>query len=86
METERGRLEDFLAGTDLSGYRDRHKDIKIVELDMPKNVQALAAMYCHYWDSRSGICPGFDEFYHECHENPLKDDLEGTSVYSPTWC
>ncbi len=76
METDRGRLEDFLAGIDLLCYRNRHKDIKIVELDMPKNVQALVAMCCHYWDNRSGNYPGFDEFYHDCYLAPLRDDLE----------
>ena len=44
MKTELERFEDFLAGIDLEHYRNQYRRIKIVELDMPRNVQDLATI------------------------------------------
>ena len=42
MTDDLGRFEDFRAGIDLECYRNQYRRIRIVELDMPRNVQALA--------------------------------------------
>ena len=38
------RFEDFRGGIDLEHYRYQYRRIKIVEPDMPRNVQALATI------------------------------------------
>ena len=44
MTDDLERFEDFRAGIDLEYYRNRYRWIKIVEPDMPRNVQALATI------------------------------------------
>ena len=56
------RFNNFLARIDLAGLRERYRAIKIVELDMPKDVQALACIYEQYWNKRKGWL-GYDAFY-----------------------
>lgn len=68
------RFNDFLGTIDLDLYRKKYKDIKIVELDMPKNVQAIAAIYREYWDKRDQWLT-FDDFY-PAYRKELKEDLE----------
>jgi hypothetical protein len=52
---------DFLKTVDLVGYRQRYSKIKIVEMDMPENVQAISLLYTVYWSERKFI--GFEDFY-----------------------
>ena len=51
----------FLSGIDLDKYRRAYKSIKIVEMDLPKDIQALDIMYKIYWDKKQ--CLNFDAFY-----------------------
>ncbi len=74
MKTELERFEDFLAGIDLEHYRNQYRRIKIVELDMPRNVQALATMYEEYWHRRENR-PDYPAFY-ETYASNLAEDLE----------
>lgn len=55
-------FEEFLSGIDLNGYRKKYSSIKLVELDLPKDIQALKHIYGLYWEKRSGF-PKFEEFY-----------------------
>lgn len=55
------RFESMLLAVDLGIYRTRYLPIKIVEMDMPKNVQAIDLMYRVYWNERAFL--DFDSFY-----------------------
>ena len=57
------RLEDFLVTIDLKRYREMYLPIKIVEMNMPKNTQALFLLYKIYWEEKRFI--SFEEFYAE---------------------
>jgi len=54
-------LRRFLGDIDLKFYRDRYLPLKIVEMDLPKNIQALDLLYKTYWAEREFI--SFDTFY-----------------------
>lgn len=56
------KFNRFLAGIDLEDLRKKYRHIKIVELDMPKNVQALACIYDEYWERREDW-PDYEAFY-----------------------
>lgn len=43
------RFKTFLSKIDLKKYRNKYKNIKIVEMNMPKNIQALDLLYKTYW-------------------------------------
>lgn len=66
-------FDNFLKTVDLSKYRDSYKDIKLVEMDLPRNIQALYHLYKIYWDEKRFI--SFDDFYEE-YKNDKYDDLE----------
>lgn len=53
----------FLETIDLGKYRERFLPIKIVEMDLPKNIQAISLLYKVYWKEKRFI--DFDEFYSE---------------------
>lgn len=57
------RFEKFLETVDLAGYRKKFMPIKIVEMDLPKEIQALDLLYKTYWDKRRMI--PFEQFYEE---------------------
>lgn len=46
------RFNEFLSGINVDALREKYRHIKIVELDMPKEVQALKSIYAQYWDNR----------------------------------
>lgn len=56
-------FEAFLATVDLKTYRDRYRPIKLVEMDLPKDIQALEALYKTYWYERRFI--DYEDFYKE---------------------
>lgn len=65
-------FSEFLNSVDLGAYKDLYSPIKIVEMDLPKDIQALNTIYDVYWnDNNSGtVTPKlFDEFYEEYFEN-----------------
>jgi len=77
------QFEDFLKTVNLCAYRDKYLPIKIVEMDMPKDVQALNALYNVYWDQKRFI--SFDEFYLEYKNGcrlPLKIFFKKTQMCS----
>ena len=63
----------FLKSIDLESYRKRFLPIKIVEMDMPKNVQAISLLYKTYWDEKRFI--SYDDFFKEYLFN-LKKEIE----------
>lgn len=52
---------NFLKTVDLDDLRGRTKHIKIVEMDLPKNIQAISLIYEVYWKEKKFI--SFDDFY-----------------------
>ena len=73
-------FNQFLTGIDLDLYRDKYRKIKIVELDMPKNVQALGTLYDEYWKKKSDWLD-YEEFY-EVYKKSKSNILEAWRVES----
>jgi hypothetical protein len=44
------KFEKFLESVDLKSYRKKYSRIKIVEMDLPKDIQAIELLYKVYWD------------------------------------
>lgn len=54
-------FEKFLKTVDLQGYRKKYSHIKIVEMDLSKDIQAIELLYKVYWDEKKFI--SFNDFY-----------------------
>src|SRR3989339_1421386 len=67
------KFDKFLQSVDLKSYRDQYRPIKIVEMDMPKEVQAINMLYKVYWDQKKFL--SFEDFYKE-YLNSLKTEIE----------
>ena len=67
-------FEEFLQKVDLNKYRIKYQPIKLVEMDMPRNIQALDALYEVYWTQRRVL--GFEDFY-EYYKNSCTKEIEG---------
>ena len=48
------QFTEFLSGIDLAFYRSQYSHIKIVEMDLPKQIQALDTIYSSYWNYEDG--------------------------------
>ena len=68
------RFEKFLSKIELDTYREQYQKVKIVELNMPKNIQPLHHLYQEYWEKRSNWCK-FEDFY-ETYKKDLLKELE----------
>jgi len=55
------KFEEFLKSVDLSGYRNKFNPIKIVEMDLPPEIQAISALYEVYWDKKEFV--DYESFY-----------------------
>ena len=55
------KFEKFLQSVDLKSYREKYRSIKIVEMDLPKEIQAINMLYKVYWDKKEFI--SFEKFY-----------------------
>lgn len=55
------KFNKFLQSVDLKAYREQYMPIKIVEMNLPKNIQAIELLYRVYWDEKKFIA--FEEFY-----------------------
>ncbi|MBU2220737.1 TaqI family restriction endonuclease [Patescibacteria group bacterium] len=67
------KFDNFLQSVDLKSYRDIYRPIKIVEMDMPKDVQAIKMLYKVYWDQKRFL--SFEDFYEE-YLNSQKIEIE----------
>ncbi len=68
------RFEKFLQSVDLSAYREKYRPIKLVEMDLPKEIQAIEMLYKVYWDQKKFV--SFEDFYQEyfkAHKKKLED-------------
>lgn len=55
------KFNKFLKTVDLKDYRKKYSHIKIVEMDLSKDIQAIELLYKVYWDKKNFI--SFDDFY-----------------------
>lgn len=55
------KFDKFLKTVKLKDYRKKYSHIKIVEMDLPKNIQAIELLYKVYWDKKNFV--SFDDFY-----------------------
>ena len=67
------KFDEFLQSVDLKAYRDKYRPIKIVEMDMPKEVQAINMLYKVYWGQKKFL--SFEDFYKE-YLNSQKTEIE----------
>lgn len=69
-------FDNFVKSINLEKYRDQYAHIKIVEMDLPRNIQALKSLYKYYWsDVDIQHIPDFEEYY-ELYYADCKDDIE----------
>lgn len=54
-------FEKLLKSVDLSAYREKYRPVKLVEMDMPKDAQAIESLYEVYWVQKKFV--DFAEFY-----------------------
>ena len=66
-------FEEFLQSVDLKFYRDKYRPIKIVEMDLSKEIQAIAILYQIYWNQKKFL--NYDDFYKE-YLNKYKTEIE----------
>ncbi len=59
------QFTDFLSNINLQKYREKYSKIKIVEMDLPKNIQALTTIYEQYWQNKDQKPTplSFEEYY-----------------------
>lgn len=57
------KFEKFLESVDLNTEREKYRPIKIVEMDLPKEIQAIVMLYEVYWYQKKFL--DYDEFYME---------------------
>lgn len=67
------QIETFLKSLNLDQYRDQYREIKIVEMDLPKNIWALDSIYEVYWTKRQLLT--YEDFY-LLYETNLKPKLD----------
>lgn len=67
------KYNEFLKSVDLTAYREKYRPIKIVEMDLPKEIQAIEMLYMVYWNKKKFI--DYEDFYKE-YLNTYKSDIE----------
>ena len=68
-----GDFEAFLETINLGLYRKTYNPVKMVEMDMPKNIRAMPTLYEAYWEKQTLL--GFEDFYQKYlkdHKKPLE--------------
>ncbi len=67
------KLEQFLEFVNLNAYRGKYRQIKLVEMDLPKEIQAISLLYKTYWDKKKFL--DYEDFYKE-YLTAYKKDIE----------
>jgi hypothetical protein len=59
------QFADFVRYIPLEDYRQKYASIKIVEMDLPREIQALKTIYEQYWENEDNLAKplSFDEYY-----------------------
>lgn len=68
------KFNEFLRDIDVALYRGKYRHIKLVELDMPRPVQAIRHIYREYWEKRRDF-PDYENFY-AMYSGELKKEIE----------
>ncbi len=76
------QFDKFLKTVDLMSYREKYRPIKIVEMDLPKDMQAIKLLYKIYWEEKRFI--DYDDFYKE-YLKEHKKEIE-TFMIKTTMC
>jgi len=66
------KFDKFLQSVELMAYREKYMPIKIVEMNLPKSIQAIELLYRVYWDEKNFI--DFEEFY-KIYEKEKRHEL-----------
>ena len=66
-------FNEFLSKIDLDKYRKKYSKIKLVELDLPKHIQAIRLLYDCYWDKFNLL--DYSDFY-SLYSKYLQKELE----------
>lgn len=66
-------FETFLKSVDLFAYREKYRPIKIVEMDLPKEIQAITILYQIYWNKKKFL--NYEDFYKE-YLSKYKKEIE----------
>ncbi len=67
------KFDKFLESVNLNAYREKYRPIKIVEMDLPKEIQAISLLYKTYWDKKKFL--NYEDFYKE-YLKAYKTDIE----------
>lgn len=73
------QFTDFLKGINLEEFRHKYATVKILEMDLPPNIQALKTIYEQYWDNKDNLQEPrdyedyFDNVYYPTHENEIRN-------------
>lgn len=68
----------FLKNINLENYRMKYATVKILEQDLPKNIQALKTIYEQYWENKDNLSEPrnfedfFDNVYFPTHKEEIK--------------
>ena len=74
------KFDSFVKTIDLEKYRLKYAHLKIVEMDLPRNIQALKTLYKYYWQEVDlNDIPDFDRYY-ELYYNEHKNDIEAFRI------
>ena len=67
------KFEKFLQSINLDSHREKYRPIKLVEMDLPKEIQAISLLYKTYWDKKKFL--DYEDFYKE-YLNSQKTEIE----------
>lgn len=67
------KFTKFLESVDLKAYREKYRPIKLVEMDLPKEIQAIEMLYKVYWNQKNFL--DFEDFYKEYFDSK-KSEIE----------
>lgn len=69
---------NFLSDIDLTAFRERYALTKILERDLPRNIQALNTIYAEYWNNVANRKHplSFEEYYDNVYYRTLRNDIE----------
>jgi len=67
------KFEKFLESIKLDDYRAKYRPIKLVEMDLPKELQAISLLYEEYWDRKKFL--DYEDFYKK-YLTTRKNDIE----------
>lgn len=65
------QFDTFLKGVDLKRYRKMYSGVKILEMDMPKDTQAINLLYRVYWEEGEPL--SFEDFYNRYRTEKSKE-------------